>query len=49
MNRYDDQWAAVYAAEEAAEFRRRMTAWESAHRVAGFFTAAREARAEVAR
>lgn len=49
MNRYDDQWAAVRAAEEAAEFRRRMTAWESAHRVAGFFTAAREARAEVAR
>lgn len=48
MNRYDDQWPDVHAAEVAQDFRRRMAAWESAHRVATFFTAAREAGAEVA-
>lgn len=46
-NRYDDQWADVRAAEDAAEFRHRIDAWERAQKVAGFFTAARHARAEV--
>lgn len=49
MNRYDTQWPDVHAAEVAQDFRRRMTAWESAHRVAAFFTAARQVRAGVVR
>lgn len=47
MNRYDDQWADVIAAEALADHRARVDAWERAHRAAGYFTAARDARAVV--
>lgn len=43
MTRYDAQWPDVHAAEAAQEFRQRMTAWESAQRVAGFFVGVRDA------
>lgn len=47
MNRYDDQWADVHAAEALADHRARIDAWERAHRAAGYFTAARDARVAV--
>lgn len=46
MTRYDDQWADVIAAEEAAEFRRLTRPIASAEAAADFFAGVAVARRE---